>query len=117
MIRLSLVIPCFNEEEVIPLFYAEASQILSGLMENNAPAASEMIFVDDGSRDGTAKVLRELALKDSRVHYLVFSRNFGKEAAMLAGLEEARGVYCHTRRRFTASARPYPQDAQRAPFR
>jgi glycosyltransferase involved in cell wall biosynthesis len=87
-IRLSLVVPCFNEEAAVPLFYAESLQALAA-----TDAEFELLFVDDGSMDKTLDVLRGLAAKDSRVHYLSFSRNFGKEAAMLAGLQTARGEY------------------------
>ena len=85
---LSLVVPCYNEEIAIPLFYKEALKTLSKIK-----GQVEFIFVDDGSRDNTLNILRQLANKNSGVHYISFSRNFGKEAAMLAGLEEARGQY------------------------
>jgi glycosyltransferase involved in cell wall biosynthesis len=86
---LSLIVPCFNEEAALPLFYTETSNALAAL-ENSG---IEFIFVDDGSKDNTLSVLRNLAAQDSRVHYISFSRNFGKEAAMLAGLQAARGEY------------------------
>ena len=86
MKRLSIVVPCYNEEEAIPLFYeacaAEAAKL---------PAEVEWWFVDDGSRDGSLAQMKALRARDARVHYLTFSRNFGKEAAMLAGLEAATG--------------------------
>jgi len=86
---ISAIVPCYNEEESAPLFYAEICRVAaeSGKFE------LEMIFVDDGSRDGTLGVLRALAAKDSRVRYISFSRNFGKESAMLAGLRAAKGDY------------------------
>jgi glycosyltransferase involved in cell wall biosynthesis len=87
---LSVIVPCFNEESSLPLFYDETVKILDGLRDRGN-IEGEFIFVDDGSRDGTAAVLRALAGMDSRVHYILFSRNFGKEAAMLAGLQECRG--------------------------
>jgi glycosyltransferase involved in cell wall biosynthesis len=87
-IRLSLVIPCFNEEAAVPLFYAEILKALAAM-----GAEIELLFVDDGSKDKTLAVLRELAAKDNRVHYVSFSRNFGKEAAILAGLQAAQGEY------------------------
>lgn len=90
---LSLVVPCFNEEEAIPLFYREALQSLSEIGEGRE---FEFIFVDDGSKDGTLNVLRGLTEKDERVHYISFSRNFGKEAALLAGLRQARGRFTAT---------------------
>lgn len=86
---LSLVVPAYNEEEAIPIFYEEASRVTAGMSEVDI----EYLFVDDGSRDCTLQVLRELAAKDERVHYVSFSRNFGKEAAIYAGLENAKGDY------------------------
>jgi glycosyltransferase involved in cell wall biosynthesis len=87
---MSLVVPCFNEEEPLPFFYNELTIMLSELeSERNF----EIIFVDDGSKDATLEIIRHLAKKDGRVHYISFSRNFGKEAAMLAGLRAARGKY------------------------
>jgi glycosyltransferase involved in cell wall biosynthesis len=87
-ILLSLVIPCFNEGESVPLFHNEAIKICALLNER-----FELIYVDDGSNDNTLDVLRQLANQDNRVHYISFSRNFGKEAALLAGLQAARGDY------------------------
>jgi len=89
--RISLVIPCYNEEEAVPMFYEEALKVLSVVGWQ-----FELIFVNDGSKDGTLKILRRLASLDSRVHYLSFSRNFGKESAILAGLRAARGEYIVT---------------------
>ena len=88
--RISLVVPCYNEEEALPLFYAEASRVADGMRQSHG-AEFEFVFVDDGSRDGTLRVARELHAQDPRVRYVSFSRNFGKEAAMLAGLEAATG--------------------------
>jgi glycosyltransferase involved in cell wall biosynthesis len=85
---LSVVVPCFNEEESLLLFYEETSKILAQLNQT-----VEFIFVDDGSEDKTLEILRQLSSKDNQVHYISFSRNFGKEAAMLAGLESAQGKY------------------------
>ena len=89
MITISAIVPCFNEEESLPLFYEEICRVQSEAKTFDL----EMIFVDDGSRDGTLRVLRELAAKDSRVRFISFSRNFGKESAMLAGLRAATGDY------------------------
>ncbi len=86
---LSLVVPCYNEEEALPIFYEEACKVVSGMNELNI----EMLFVDDGSHDNTIGVIKELADKDDRVHYVSFSRNFGKEAAIYAGLDNAVGDY------------------------
>ncbi len=82
----SFVVPCFNEQEAIPVFYAELLRVVEPMK-----ISFEIVFVDDGSGDGTLAKMRELAAKDSRVHYVSFSRNFGKEAALLAGMEAARG--------------------------
>ncbi|MHC5247745.1 glycosyltransferase family 2 protein [Enterococcus sp. LJL90] len=83
---LSIVVPCYNEEESIPLFYAEMEKVQQ-LVEDEF----EYIFVNDGSKDNTLGVLRELAQQDHKVRYISFSRNFGKEAGLLAGLEATRG--------------------------
>lgn len=85
---LSVVVPCFDEQESIPLFYAAMEQVRSKL-----PLDFEYIFVDDGSRDQTLAELRKLAHERSNVHYLSFSRNFGKEAALYAGLSHTDGDY------------------------
>lgn len=89
MDKMTLVVPCYNEEEVLPLLYQrleEVRQLLSGV-------SVEYLFVDDGSKDGTLKELKLLREKDKKVKYIAFSRNFGKEAAMYAGLEHASGDY------------------------
>jgi glycosyltransferase involved in cell wall biosynthesis len=91
-IYLSLVIPCFNEEAVLPLFYAE---ILNALVPTEN-SDIEFVFVDDGSKDRTLPVLKELGEKDNRIRYISFSRNFGKEAALLAGLKASQGEYVVT---------------------
>lgn len=85
---LSLIIPCYNEEEALPIFYKAAVTVLQSMQYDY-----EMIYIDDGSRDNTLKILRELALKDNHIIYLSFSRNFGKEAAMYAGFCNAKGDY------------------------
>ena len=85
---ISVVVPCFNEEESIPLFYREMERVRMEMGEK-----FEYIFINDGSSDGTLSVLRKLHVTDSSVHYLSFSRNFGKEAALYAGLERASGEY------------------------
>ncbi|MDO4295784.1 MAG: glycosyltransferase family 2 protein [bacterium] len=87
---LSIVVPCLNEEAALPLFFEETQKVLVTLREQYR---YEMIFVDDGSKDGTLQVLRALAEKQQEVRYLSFSRNFGKEAAMYAGMEHAKGDY------------------------
>ncbi len=88
---ISLVVPCYNEEEALPYYY-EAMNKLSKELEQEI----EFVFVDDGSRDKTLDVLINLAKKDKRVKYISFSRNFGKEAAMYAGFENATGDYVTT---------------------
>ena len=86
--KLSVVCPAFNEEEVLPRFHAELCAVLDPLRREYEV---EILYVDDGSRDGTLEVLRRLAAGDARVRYLSFSRNFGHQAALTAGLEHARG--------------------------
>lgn len=89
MKRLTLVIPCYNEEESLPILYKELQKISQILSDYEI----EYIFVDDGSKDKTLRLLRELAQADSRVKFLSFSRNFGKEAAIYAGLSHCSGDY------------------------
>lgn len=86
---LSIIVPCFNEEESIPLFYNEVATTKNFFDSNNVEL--EFLFVDDGSRDKTADVVKSLHEQDERVHLISFSRNFGKEAAIYAGLEKAKG--------------------------
>ncbi|MFR3225392.1 MAG: glycosyltransferase family 2 protein, partial [Blautia massiliensis (ex Durand et al. 2017)] len=92
---ISLIVPCYNEEEAMPLFYQEASRV-AAQMEKSHGAQFEFVFIDDGSRDGTLRVARELHAQDPRVRYVSFSRNFGKEAGIYAGLQAARGDYVAT---------------------
>ncbi|CZQ92232.1 glycosyltransferase family 2 protein [Trichococcus collinsii] len=86
---ISIIVPCYNEEEMLPIFYEEIDRI-SKIMDY---VTFEYIFVNDGSKDHTLKKLKELSNKDYRVRYFSFSRNFGKEAALFAGLEHAKGDY------------------------
>ncbi|OUL07945.1 glycosyltransferase [Sedimentibacter sp. SX930] len=86
---ISIIVPCHNEEEMVPIFHKE----IAAVSEQIPDAAFELIFVDDGSKDATLAELKRLAALDERVHYLSFSRNFGKEAAMVAGLRHANGNY------------------------
>ena len=83
---ISIIVPCFNEEESLPLFYAEMEKIKFQLNDH-----FEYIFINDGSKDRTLAILRELNQKNNSVRYLSFSRNFGKEAALYAGLKHATG--------------------------
>ena len=92
MPKISIIVPCFNEAEAVPYFYGAITK-QSDIMREKYGVDFEYIFVDDGSKDNTLSVVREYAAKDGRVRYVSFSRNFGKEAAMLAGLEAARGDY------------------------
>lgn len=86
---ISVVVPCYNEEEALPLFYQEICRV----MERMDGEQFELLFVDDGSTDATLTILKDLAAADARVYYLSFSRNFGKEAAIYAGLRNAKGAY------------------------
>lgn len=86
---LSVIVSCYNEEESIPLFYEEIKKVASQMNDLDF----EFIFVNDGSKDNTLNVIRDLSVLDNRVKYVSFSRNFGKEPAMLAGLEYAKGDY------------------------
>lgn len=88
MEKCSIVVPCYNEEEAIPLFYQATEEAIKDM-----PLEFEYVFVNDGSKDSTLEVMKSLNEKDERVHYVSFSRNFGKEAAMYAGLKESTGDY------------------------
>ena len=87
MTKLSVIVPCYNEEETIRIFYDAVTAVMADLPH----IQPEYIFVDDGSKDRTILILRELAAADPAVRYLSFARNFGKEAAMYAGLQHATG--------------------------
>lgn len=86
---LSIIVPCYNEEESLPIFY----KTVIGMEKQISSVELEFMFVDDGSNDKTLEVFRQLAIEDKRVHYISFSRNFGKEAGIYAGLEHANGDY------------------------
>ncbi len=88
---LSAIVPCYNEEENIVDFYHEFMKNEAFFREKDV--ALELYFIDDGSKDGTAAEVKKLAGRDERVHLVSFSRNFGKEAAIYAGLEKAKGDY------------------------
>ena len=85
---LAIIIPCYNEEDSIPLIYNELKKV-----SNNMKYDFEFIFVNDGSIDNSLSVLKKLSAKDKQVKYIHFSRNFGKEAAMYAGLSKSKGDY------------------------
>jgi len=92
---LSLVVPCYNEQESLPLFYQETIKIADKL-KTQFNLDVEFVFVNDGSKDKTLEELRKLHSQDARVRYVSFSRNFGKESALYAGLGAARGEYVAT---------------------
>lgn len=87
--KISIIVPCYNEEESLPIFYKEIDKISKEMKSVDF----EFLFINDGSRDKTLSILRDMAKKDKRVRYISFSRNFGKEAGMWAGLENANGDY------------------------
>lgn len=87
--KISIIVPCYNEEESLPIFYEEINKVMKEMKK----VKFELIFINDGSKDRTLKILRELAQKDKHVRYISFSRNFGKEAGILAGLEASVGDY------------------------
>ena len=88
MPKISLIIPCYNEREVLPIFYKAVTDVLGKMKVDY-----ELLFVDDGSKDDTLIVLRNFADANQNVHYISFSRNFGKEAAMYAGFQNVKGDY------------------------
>ena len=88
MKKISIIVPCYNEEKAIPFFYEEITKISKTIKKD-----FEFIFVNDGSKDNTIKIIKDYAKKDKKVKYIDFSRNFGKEAAMYAGLELSTGDY------------------------
>jgi len=90
--KMSIVVPCYNEEAALPVYYGEMCRVMDEMPE----LEFEIIFVDDGSADGTLGILKEMNEADRRCRYLSFSRNFGKEAALYAGLKSAQGDYVAT---------------------
>ena len=91
MEKISVIVSCYNEEKALPLFYEEMERVRKQDFEGIANF--EYIFVNDGSKDNTLKEIKELREKDNKIRFVSFSRNFGKEAAMYAGLEAAEGDY------------------------
>ncbi|MBO5374002.1 MAG: glycosyltransferase family 2 protein [Clostridia bacterium] len=87
--KISLIVPCYNEEKALPLFFEEIKRVSSEMSEYEF----EMLFIDDGSKDNTLAVIQGFAKEDERVKYIAFSRNFGKEAAMYAGFCNSTGDY------------------------
>lgn len=92
MDKLSIVVPCYNEELALPYFFTEI-QKEADTLSASYDTSSELIFVNDGSKDATLELLRKFAMEDKRTRYISFSRNFGKEAAIYAGLQYAKGDY------------------------
>lgn len=90
---LSVVVPCYNEEEAVPIFYRETLKAVEALKDE---LEIEFCFIDDGSKDRTLESIKKLCEMDNRVHYVSFSRNFGKEAGLYAGLQAASGDYVAT---------------------
>ena len=86
---IDIIVPCYNEEDVLNMFYTELTKVTDTIKDYTC----RCIFVDDGSRDNTLPILRELAEKNDNVKYISFSKNFGKEAGMYAGLEASTGDY------------------------
>ena len=89
MEKISVIVSCYNEEKTLPLFYEEAQKSFKEIKD----VEIEYVFVNDGSFDKTLEVIKGLNKKDKNVKYISFSRNFGKEAAMFAGLELCSGDY------------------------
>lgn len=89
---LTIIVPCYNEQEVLPLFVEAITPVRKELVEKHE-LNTELLFIDDGSGDRTLELLRNFHEKDASVRYISFSKNFGKEAAILAGLKNAKGDY------------------------
>ncbi len=90
MEKISIIVPCYNEEKALPLFYEELIKNIKDFPKN---PEFEILFVNDGSKDNTLNIIKDLAKKNSEIKYISFSRNFGKEAAIYAGLENVTGDY------------------------
>ena len=89
---ISIVVPCYNEEPTLGILYEELNKVTAAMTEYTF----EYVFINDGSKDKTLSILKEMAKKDEKVKYVSFSRNFGKEAALLAGLKNAKGDFVAT---------------------
>ncbi|RHR25828.1 glycosyltransferase [Clostridium sp. AF19-22AC] len=92
----SIVVPCYNEEIALPIFFHTLLPIINGMTEKHRTLDWEIWIIDDGSVDDTLKVAKDFHQREERIHYLSFSRNFGKEAAIYAGLQNVRGDYVVT---------------------
>ena len=90
---LTIIVPCYNEQEMLPIFLDAINPVRKELSEKYT-LKSELLFIDDGSGDDTLNVLRAFAETDSNIRYISFSKNFGKEAGILAGLKNAKGKWC-----------------------
>ncbi|MCR5730089.1 MAG: glycosyltransferase family 2 protein [Ruminococcus sp.] len=90
---LSIVVPCYNEQEVLPMFYDEITKVTDNMAKTYPELEFEYLFINDGSKDNTLNILRTLSERDKRVRYISFSRNFGKESGMYAGLQNAKGDF------------------------
>lgn len=90
MEKISIIVPCYNEEKALPLFYKELEKNIKTF---SSDIDFEILFVNDGSKDNTLGIIKELSEKDNRIKYVSFSRNFGKESAIFAGLENSSGDY------------------------
>ncbi len=96
MSLISAIVPCYNEQEAIPFFYEAIVKTAGEMKEIWKDLEFEFLFIDDGSKDGTLKEIETLRQKDKRVRFVSFSRNFGKEAALYAGLSNAKGDFAVT---------------------
>lgn len=96
MSLLSVIVPCFNEQESIPFFYQAITETAAGMQKTWEDLEFEFLFIDDGSKDNTLAIVESLREKDTRVRFVSFSRNFGKEAALYAGLSNAKGDHAVT---------------------
>ncbi|MDR0974535.1 MAG: glycosyltransferase, partial [Ruminococcus sp.] len=89
---ISIIVPCYNEEEVLPFFHEKIIEVTDGMTKKYG-CEFEFLFVNDGSKDKTLLLLRKYSEADERFKYISFSRNFGKESAIYAGLQNSRGDY------------------------
>lgn len=89
MDKISLIVPCYNEEQALPYLYEEITKLAAEMPEQEF----EFVFINDGSKDKTLELVKQMRESDERVHYISFSRNFGKEAGIFAGLQAATGDY------------------------
>ncbi|MBA4686395.1 MAG: glycosyltransferase family 2 protein [Candidatus Galacturonibacter soehngenii] len=90
---LTVIVPCYNEEQVLEMFYSKINEIFLQMRKKYVKLEFQLLFINDGSKDNTLNIIRRLAEIDEQVDYISFSRNFGKEAAMYAGLQNASGDY------------------------